>query len=329
MENQSQDPIQKAIDTWKTFSVAKKSLLIAAAGITLLILFFILSLFGAGATGLGVSVGNTDSALPTQAARDVALYENEYAPSNDAELFETKDYTAEFQTQNLADTCASIDALKPLPNIIFLSATHSDTFCSYQFKVANEEVPSVLDVLTALDPEELTERTTSIKKQIDYSLNQKTILDENLASTEAILAEALVAYDNLLTTATEAQDSTALTQAIRDKLEIIDKLKQRRESTRQQLDVLSVRLAEQQDRLDYSYFFVSVAERVYFDGDALATSWQRALKNMIWEANIVLQRISVGLVSFVLQVTLYAVYLVIVLVIAKFGWRIVRTVWRR
>ncbi len=341
MENNQPDPVALALDKWKGLALTKKVFVIIVGLVGVFFVLFILaSLNSARSTSLGLSTDSISyppmyngvpmGTPPTPTVtRDIAYYEDEYVPGNDAEAFETKDYTARFETGDLAGACTTIDALKPQPNVIFLSASRGDTSCNYQFKVANEEVSAVLAALRALDPKELSERTASIKKQLENSLNQRTILTENLAATEAILAEALAAYDNLLLTATNAQDSAALAQAVRDKINLIDQLKQRRESTRQQIDSLNRQLAEQQDRLEYTYFSVSVIERVYFDSETIKASWHRAVREMITNANGVLQKLSTGLVSFILYVVLYTIYLVIILVIAKYGWRIVQAVWRK
>jgi hypothetical protein len=261
-------------------------------------------------------------------SRESSFYDDGYVAGNDAEAFETKDYTVRYETSDFDNTCTALQDLKPKPNVIFLSATLGDTNCFFSFKVANAEVETILSILKDLDPKDLSEQTNSIKKQLENSLNQKDILTQNLAATEAILNDAIAAYDSLLTTATNAQDSTALAKAVRDKIELIDQLKQRRESTRQQIEWLNRSLAEQQDRLDYAYFSVSVMKRSYFDAKEFAASWQLAVKRMINEVNQVLQKASVGLVSFVLNVALYALYLIIIMLIAKIGWRTIRRIWR-
>lgn len=341
MENQPQDPLAALIGKWQLLSLTKKVVSIVILGIVALVLLFVITTLRNAAlysTGLSMSGDSMMMDSPMPQGMGVAskgglnmvppMPTEEYVTGSDAEAFETKDYTVRFETADLTGTCATITALKPKPDVIFLSASESDNSCYYQFKVANATAPTVLTTLTALNPKELTEHTASIKKQLENSLNQRTILNDNLTSIEGILTDALLAYDNLLITATEAKDSIALAQAVRDKIQLIDQLKQRRESTLQQLDYLNQQLAEQQDRLSYTYFSVNVSERVYFDLEAIQASWHYALKDMIAEVNEVLQKLSTGLITFILWVALYVIYFIIFVAIARFGWRIVRTVWR-
>ncbi len=336
MENSTQDPIDKLINLWKVASRGKKVLLVVAGTILIMLAMF---LWGSlqmmtSSTGLSsydslnspLSVPNIGMA-PKYAGERTTM-DSDYVTGNDAEAFETKDYNARIETGDLNYTCGVISGLKPKPGVVFLSTSNNKASCSFQFKVANADTESVLATIESLDPSELSQNIYSIKKQLENSLNQRDILTQNLTSTEQVLNDALVAYDNLLATAVAERNSTALTTAVRDKIELIDMLKQRREQTRQQIDYLNQQLAEQEDRLAYTYFSVYVLEQKYFNGEQIIESWKQEFRNLIETINEVLKNITLGLVAFVMNALLYAVYIIIIMIITKLGWRIVRRVWR-
>ncbi len=339
MENTNPDPIDNVINFWKAAPRGKKILLVVAGFILTLIGLFIWSSMNmmSSSTGLapsyqdsynGLSIPNTLDSAKINTAERSPVIDSDYVAGQDAEAFETKDYNARIETSNLDSTCDVIGELKPKPGVVFLSAVNSKTSCSFQFKVTNAETEAVLTVIKNLDPKELSQNIYTIKKQLENSLNQRDILTQNLASTEQILADALLAYDNLLATAVAEKNSTALTTAVRDKIELIDMLKQRREQTRQQIDYLNQQLAEQTDRLEYTYFSVYVLEQKYFNLEQIIESWKYEFRNFINSINEITQGITLGLLSFVLYALLYAMYVVIVLIIAKLGWRIVRRIWQ-
>lgn len=337
MDNQKTDPIEIAISKFKGFSVGKK---VAIILMSVLILLFVLAAYGAvtnqarniGSGNLNspmMDVGSNDSYSPSKAVSESIPTDPRYAIGNDAENFETKNITISFETNNLDNTCGQIGALKQKSEVIFLSAVRNDTSCYYSFKVANKESVNILSQLKALNPKEINEQIETIKKQIENSLNRRDILNQNLTSTEEILSEALTAYDNLINSATLQQNATALSTAINDKMNLIDKLKQRREQTRQEIDQLNRQLAEQTDKLEYTYFSVTVSEKVYFDSEKIADSWKYTLRNTLDTLNEIVQQLTLGLVTFIMYVLLYSLYLMIIIIVAKFGWRVVRIIGKK
>lgn len=338
MENQSSDPIKDTLKKFKALPFGKKAALVATCLVLSFVVFFTFNLIG---TSTGLKNSSLGSPMLPTVSPSAERY-SDYDPVNsnmpmipptvtgtDAENFETRNLTANFETSNLSETCRKISSLKQKAEVIFLSENMYDTGCSYSFKVTNKEAEGILQQLKDLEPKEISEQTYTIKRQIENSLNQRDILTQNLTSSEAILKEALTAYDNLLTTAALQQNATALATAINDKINLIDRLTLRQEQTMQAIDSLNQQLAEQTDQLEYTYFSISVIERVYFDSKQIADSWKYALKQTVSSINEIVQQITLGLLTFIMYTLLYAFYLMIVLIIAKFGWRIVRTIWQK
>jgi len=320
------------VTKWKKLTIFKKT---AITGVSLLVVYIIFTIVVnllTTTTGLqGNGLASYAPSVPqsgNRASESIAEYDSATVAGVDAEDFETRDYNASIKTDKLAQTCATIENLKPLPHVIFNFANESKTSCTYRFKVANDQAESVLTTIKELDPETLNQNIHTIKKQIENKLSQRDILERNLISTEQVLNEALVSYDNLLTVATVERNASALATSIKNKIALIDQLKQRREQTRQQIDQLNRQLADQQDRLDYTYFSVSIYEWKYFSHESIKNSWQQEIKQLVNSANDVLQKLTLGLLSFMLYVALFAVYIIIALVIIRLGWRIVKAIWK-
>ena len=110
---------------------------------------------------------------------------------------------------------------------------------------------------------------------------------------------------------------------------MIERLTNERLNTLANLDRLSQLKAEQLDRLDYTFFTVSVAESLIIDFDLIKDSWTRELKNFVNEFNGMLQGISVKLLSFGAKLLQVVIYLIIALFVAKYGWKFVKFVWKK
>lgn len=338
MDSETEDPIQKLINKWQALSLAKKVITGAALlVISFLIYLFVMANLMVSSTGLsGDSMNyapsvstNMDSArLAQPSSVRPPITEEGYVTGSDAEQFETRDYSAHIETNNLSNSCQTIENLKPRPEVTFLSATNGRTNCYYNFKVENVQTEAVLSIIKDLKPKDLQQNISTIKKQIENSLNQRDILNKNLTATEEILNEALTAYDNLLAMATSERNATALATAVREKIALVDQLKQRREQTRQSIDYLNQQLADQQDRLSYTYFTVSVTERKFFNTTNISDSWKREFERFVNSVNELFQQLSLGLVSFVLYTLLYSLYVIIFFVIVKVGYRVLRKIWR-
>lgn len=251
-------------------------------------------------------------------------------PAGDtAEEYEVTEYSANIETRRLAETCGTITELKTRDDVIFERTDSYDRGCSVTFKVKTAAVEEILGIIRALDPKDLNENTYTIKAQIDDFTSETEILKNKLASIDATLANAVGAYDELTELATDARDVESLTKIIGSKLDIIERLTQQRIAVTSQLERLERAKADQLDRLEYTYFHVSVTENVYIDGEQLADSWREAVKNMVRDINRTLQDVSIGLLALAFVVAQYVLYLFIVVVVAKYVWRAVVRLWRR
>jgi len=250
-------------------------------------------------------------------------------PGDNAEAFEVTEYSARIETQDLEKTCGTIAILKDRADVIFENASVYDKGCNYTFKVKNEKKAEILSIIQGLDPRELSENTYTIKRLVEDFTSQLEILEKKKVSIEETLDSALASYNEITEVARQSRNADALATIIDSKVRIIERLTQERISVNAQIDQLSRAKAEQLDRLEYTYFYVNVIERTYVDVDDINDSWRMAVRDFVMDINQIGQDITIGLLALLLLVAQYGLYLFIVLILAKYGWKLAKAIWRQ
>ena len=280
------------------------------------------SVYSKGGGAVGLSIRNATSPSVSPAPDGLTTGDN-------AEEFEVTRYSANIETRHLEDTCDKVAALKSRDDVIFENADNYEKSCNYSFKVRRESVAEILAVIEELDPKELNENTYTIKRLIDDYTSEVEILEKKMSSIEETLANAVAAYDDITKLATKTQDVESLAKIIDSKINIIEKLTQARIEVNAQLDRLGRAKAEQLDRLDYIYFNVYILEDKFIDGQNLKDSWKAAIKSFVRDFNKVVQNITVNLVTLLFLILQYLIYIFLVLIIAKYGWRLGKRIWKK
>lgn len=248
---------------------------------------------------------------------------------SNAEDFEVTEYHASIETRNKENTCSKINALKDFEYVVFESVNEHDRGCHVTFKVEHEKVGEIVSFVEALNPKNLSENTYTIKQQLDDFTSETEILESKLSSINNTLEEALVAYESVTALAVRTQDAEALATIIDSKISIIERLTRERINTVAQLERLARSKAQQLDRLEYTYFSLSVYENKFIDGENLSESWKGAIKEFVRDINRVVQDVTINLVLFLFFVLQYVLYFFILLVVVKYLWRATRYVWKR
>ena len=288
------------------------------------------------------SLAQTDEALDFEAAGGTAgLSLRNTAPAQiirpkpgqtagaQAEEFEVTEYRGTIETGRLQETCAELAELKGLDYVIFENASQADKSCNYTFKVKLENAGQILDIVNNLDPKELTETIYTIKRLLDDFTGELEILQKQQAAIDATLENAIKSYDNITVLANRVQDVESLAKIIESKISIVERLTQERLNLSSQLERLERAKAEQLDRLAYTYFYLDVYENKFVDFEILKESWQRAVKQFVSEVNGVVQDLTVNLLAWILMVLQYLVYLFVLLLAVKYGWRLVKYFWQK
>lgn len=246
---------------------------------------------------------------------------------NDAEQFEVTNYHATIQTRELASTCGTVSDLKKHDYVIFEHANNTHDTCNYTFKVERSRVEEILAQIKELKPKALSENVDTIKRQVEDFTSEKEILEKKRDSIDKTLEDAIRAYEEITTLATQTQDASSLARVIESKLQILERLTQEKININAQLDRLTRAKAEQLDRLEYTYFYVGIYESKYVDGDELKDSWKFAVRQFMHDVNRIFQDLTVNLVTLLFLALQYLIYFFIILIIVKYVWKAAKMIW--
>jgi hypothetical protein len=271
----------------------------------------------------GLSTRNAEYGMDDSSYRDTNV-----ATGNQAEKYEVTEYNASIETRQLEKTCAAVSGLKAREDVIFSNAREYRNGCNYSFKVTKDKAGEILALLKGMDPKELSGTTYTIQGQVEDYTSQIDVLRNKLLSIDETLSKAVAAYDEVSVAATNAKDVESLAKVIDHKMDIIERLTQERISINSQFDQIQRAKAQQLDRLDYTYFSVNISRDVLVDRQNLKDSWDYAIKNSVSQINQTIQNISINLVGFLFGLFQYAVYGLILLIAAKYGWKLVRSIWK-
>jgi hypothetical protein len=268
----------------------------------------------------------------TLSARNVVQSEPQmdggYTAGDESESFEVKEYTAQIETRTLVQDCDIVRALKARTDVVFENANEHDRGCTYTFKVKKESVVEVLGILESLNPRELVENSYTIKREVDDYTSEIQILQNKLATLDATLAEATASYSNITELATRTGNVESLARIIESKLMILERLTNARIDAGNQLERITRAKAEALDRLEYTYFYVTMIENTFVNKEVLKDSWMRAVQQSVYEMNTLVQDLSIGLVALLLTVIKFALYFGIILIVTRFGWSFAKKVWK-
>jgi hypothetical protein len=248
---------------------------------------------------------------------------------NTAEQFEVTEYNASIETGNIEKTCKDITDLKALSYVIFENSSDYHGGCSHTFKVEHTRASEILSRIEALHPENISENTYTIKRQIDDFTSQTEILENKQKSIDETLESALKAYDDITRLATRTEDTETLARIINNKIQIIERLTMEQVNIGSQLEQLARAKADQLDRLEYTFFTVSAHEDKYLDWDSIKDAWKNALHNLIFTINRALQDATVNFLAFLVSLLPYILYILVCIGIGKYAWKIVKGVWKR
>jgi len=246
-----------------------------------------------------------------------------------AEAYEVTDYNGSIETGDLAGTCGVVVGLKAKDYVVFENANMYEHGCNYSFKVEKSHVEEILASIKALNPRELSENTQTIKNQVDDFTSEISILQKKAQTIDETLKSATRAYDDITGMAIQTRDATALAKIIDSKIQIIERLTQERISVSAQLDRLSRSKASQLDRLEYTYFNINVYENRFVDGKNIKDSWKAAVKDFVQTINKVAQGMTIGLLGLLFVIVQFALYILIILFLAKYGWKLVKHIWEK
>jgi len=272
-----------------------------------------------------------DSRLSVRNIADSTTFPGQPIPpaGEDAEAFEFTSYSLSYEKSDATETCKKILDLKGRDDVIFSTSNQYDEGCYYIFKVKNESQTEIQSFLEQLDPENTSETTQTIKQVIEDYTSEEEILLASKDRIEQTLRNALTSYDEISALATQTQDTASLAVIIDSKINLIERLTQEKIRINEQLERLIRAKAEQLDRLDFTTYTITVYERKFVDGERIKDSWKSAIEEAVRSANEIVQALSVNLLVLLLLLSQYLIYALIMVIVAKYGWRIMKKIWKR
>lgn len=251
------------------------------------------------------------------------------ATGDTSEAYEITEYNANIETRDIEKSCQDVASLKARTDVIFENSNEYDKGCNYRFKVKQASAKEILEIIKGMDPKSIDENIYTIKGQIDDYTSEADILKKKLISIDETLKNAVSAYDEITKMATNLKDVESLAKIIDSKINIIERLTQERININSQLESIERSKSEQLDRLEYTYFNVNIYENKYIDGEDLRDSWKLTVKQFVNDVNSIFQDLSVNLVTLIMKILQFALYLLIILVVAKYGWKLGRYIWKK
>jgi len=246
---------------------------------------------------------------------------------DDSEEFEVTQYSTNIETRDLADTCSSITTLKGRKDVIFENANEYDRGCNYTFKVKRESVEEILLIIKDLEPKDLSENTHTIKKLIDDFTSEKEILENKLDSINDTLKKAVASYDDITSLATRVKDVESLTKIIDSKINIVERLTKEKIKVSSELERIERSKADSLDRILYTYFNINISENKFIDWEYLSDSWKDSTRSFVRDINRILQDTTITLVLFLAVVLQWSLYILIIVIFVKHGWKIIKKIW--
>jgi len=250
---------------------------------------------------------------------------------DDPEAYEHRSYSVHYKTHRFDYICDSIATLEAREYVLMDAINKNDTWCHYSFRVATDHEDEILAFLKEMHPEHVDVSSYSLEEPIESSKEEIATLTERLASQQATLAQAEVAFNKLIAQATNAGDTATLSEVINNKINTIDRLSQQVLATQERL----ARLTRSSDAVTRQIEYVDVSvsvERVQFvDMRAWGDAWERELKNVADALNALAIALTVGLLAFILKAISTIIFLCIAIVglafVARVLWRAVRRIW--
>ncbi|MCA9368557.1 hypothetical protein KC887_10020, partial [Candidatus Kaiserbacteria bacterium] len=244
------------------------------------------------------------------------------------ETYETTSYSVSARSNQFDNLCDSLSNLKADDAIHFKSLTMSLNNCNAQFFVEEGKVDTVLAQFDSYDGVTIDRTTASVTRHKEQIESQASIVRAQLDTVEATLAEAQTAYDEIIALARSERDADALNAAIRNKLQQIDSLSNRKIALTSQLDSYAQQAADLEERLGVVEFYANFNRLTPTQVGQHERQWSQAFEQLGNQFTMTLIGLTITFGVFLLYVVQYGVYVLVLLVIARFGWKLLQRIWK-
>ncbi|MFZ2593378.1 MAG: hypothetical protein WAX38_01225 [Minisyncoccia bacterium] len=251
--------------------------------------------------------------------------------SRNSEKYQQEGYAASYETRHLKDTCAKIEALKPLEYVLFDSASQSDNYCSYSFRVEKKRAEEIVSVLKGLGPKDWSVHIQTVAQNIENTEDRVAVLKRRLASVEETLIEVETAYKGVTSAAVQSGRVVDLGSLVTQKLSMIERLSNEKLSIEEQIHQMTGSKDDQIDQTTYASFSVSISKWQAIDWQNISDEWKRNLNATVSDVNRTLSYIVLALPALMVNMIWYGLVIFIVLIslvfFVKHTWALVKRIW--
>ena len=248
---------------------------------------------------------------------------------SDLELYETTDYSVTGRLRNLDVVCENLIGLKTEEGVHFKSFRENSNQCSASFFVDDEQrAAEISKEFSGIKGIEVTRFTQSVTRARSNLKSRSVILQAQFDSVTKTLAEAELQYADIAEVARSNNDAAALTEVIRDKLTIIEDLTQRSIQLSNQLQQIEKQAADLDERVGVTAFTVQLSRSFIIDNNRTAREWEGAWKLLREQFTAVLIGLTAYFGVFLLRLVQFALYGVILLVVARLFWKLKDKIWK-
>ncbi|MCB9815467.1 hypothetical protein H6785_02740 [Candidatus Nomurabacteria bacterium] len=264
--------------------------------------------------------------------RDAMYYPPVPAPNgytSELETYETTSYLVSGKTKQFNEFCNTIKNLKADTEIHFKSLNESTNNCNSIFYVVENKSENVLGTLAGYQGVEYTRNTSSVTKHKQQLQSQTSILQQQLASVERSLTTAETQLNNLTDFYLTSDDVATLSKRVNESLALIDQLTQRKISLTSQLNNLYQQSADLDERLGVVEFSVNVSRSnpIFLNKDS--QKWERAWDELRDAYTDTLIGLSAFFGIFILWTLRLAIYGIVLLLLARGLWKLIKLLWNK
>ncbi len=250
----------------------------------------------------------------------------DYTPG--LEDYETTSHYVRARTTDFDAACALLGQLKQDDAIHFSALSNGLNDCSSTFYVPKDRVDGVLNQFRAISGVDINSDTSSVTRVKENITSRTDIVRQQLADTEATLTEVTTQYEEIVALAYQKGDASGLNRAVAGKFELLDQLQQRRLGLASELQQLLQASADLDGRIDKATFSVSFTRAYPIVINEQSQQWEEAWKYLKHQATQTLIGLTLYLGVFALRALQFIFYGLILVVLARYLYKVVRVLWK-
>ena len=245
------------------------------------------------------------------------------------EMYETTAYDVTGRTKQFDEFCDTLIVLKTDPNIHFKNLNTDTNHCYATLFAAEEKSASTLASLDKFKGVEVSRETVSVTRHKQQIENQTSIIRQQLTSVERALAAAETEFDEIASFAKSSQSARTYSEAIQEKIKLINTLTQQKIGLNGQLNNLYQQAADLQERMNVVAFNVNVSRLNPIYPNQTEQKWSNAWKEVKDQYTDTLIGITAFFSIFLMRALQVILYLLVIIVILRGLWKFAKQLWSR